>query len=146
MRCRSSLLGTFHPFHIDPDLVLIIHPVIRSSLCCFMCAFYFLLDQRSMDPTLRESFQSHSQKTKRKAWMRKTKMSMGRPCVGRVGRTMHRMNSGSVATYVRSGSMVSVWRLPLQELSILSSTSVHPAAAATREPVLDVAGKYGFSL
>ncbi|KAH7840592.1 hypothetical protein Vadar_018951 [Vaccinium darrowii] len=46
--------------------------------------------------------------TKRKAWMRKMKMNMGRPCVGHVGRTTRRMNFGSVAIYVRSGSMASV--------------------------------------
>lgn len=58
-------------------------------------------------------------------------MNMERRYAVHVGRTMHRMNSGSAAIYVKSGFMESVSRLLLLEPSISSSTSV--PRAATRE-------------
>ena len=60
--------------------------------------------------------------------------NMGRRCVEHEEITMHLMSSGSAVTSVRSGSMASVLRLPQRRLSILSITSVHPAA--TKELVL----------
>ncbi|KAK4410487.1 PHD finger protein ALFIN-LIKE 4 [Sesamum angolense] len=80
---------------------------------------------------LRENIRRHNQRMMKRVWMRKKKMSMERPCVVPVERTMHRTNSGYAVTYVRNGFMESVSRLLLLGLSISSSTSV--PHAVTRE-------------
>lgn len=61
-------------------------------------------------------------------WMKMT--SKEKHCVGLAVKTMHLMNSGSAATYVRYGSMGSVLKSLLPGLSISSSTSAHLAPAA----------------
>ena len=63
-----------------------------------------------------------------RALKKKMKKSMAKPYVGHVVKIMHQMNFGFAVTSVRSGSMVSVLRSPLQELSILSSTNARHAA------------------
>lgn len=86
--------------------------VLLKSVLTFFCVGLSIVpifgDQTSWNPNCRENIQSHSLRRKRRAWMRKTKMSMGRPCVARVGRITLQMNSGYAATYVRSGSTASV--------------------------------------
>lgn len=66
----------------------------------------------STDPLSRNSealnqanIQKCCQRTRMRDWMRKMMRSMGILCVAPVGRAMLQMNSGSVATYVRSGFM-----------------------------------------
>lgn len=54
-------------------------------------------------------------------------------CVGPVGKTMQLMSSGSAVMYAKDGSTASVLRLPLQELSISSSTSAQHAVTSERE-------------
>lgn len=53
---------------------------------------------------------------------------MGTHYVVHVAITMHRMNSGFAATYVRSGFMANVSRSLLLELSTSNSTNVLRAA------------------
>lgn len=67
--------------------------------------------------------------------LRRKRKIMGRLYAVHVVRTMAQTNSGSAATFVRSGSMGSVLRLPPLELSILSNTSAH--LVATKEHALD---------
>lgn len=89
---------------------------------------------------LKPSFQRqcNQRMKKMKVWKRKMRRSMGRHCVGLVGRTMQPMSSGFAVMSVRNGSMESVLRSPQQGLSTLNSTNAH--LVATRELGLDDGG------
>jgi hypothetical protein len=119
----------------------IYHPCFSYKVVFFL----FVGQQSSGHQSLRENIRKlHRQRTKMRSWMWKMKMSMERPCVEPVERTMHQTNFGFAVTSARSGSMASVWRLLLLGLSILSSTSAHHAP--TRELALDISKGCDLSL
>lgn len=105
-----------------------------SFLICHSWLFPHWNKNKNSEDLNRGSIQSQ-QRMRMRDWAEKMR-SKGRPCVVYVGRTMHLMSSGFVATYVRSGSMASVWRSLLRGPSTSNSTSV--PHAAIRELGLDI--------